>query len=230
VSALPASTTLPADNGDPRTTSEVIISLLPVRPTSVTSIPSEFWYLLAPTPLPHGATPTNDLLGEASSPVAPTSLTYGPVPCSDLRGGCPPVAPTSLTYGAVPSSDLRNEARATTAVYTIDCIHHFCPSGQPTVITMLPFLPKITVKPSGPEPITTQTTMESVVKKDPVKTSYPDVPPKPTQTQPIVLTVSIPSMRPLPQSVATTDPCYRHYCPPCHTTSSQLPGPIFSAK
>ena len=243
MSAPPASSTLPADNGDPRTTSEVIFSVLPApsnsdegwfsvlpMPTSVTDIPSEFWYLLAPT-----------------------SLTYGPVPCSDLRGSCPPVAPTSLTDGAVPSSDRRDEAsspfaHAKTAVYTIDCIHHLCPSGQPTVITMLPFLPKITVKPSGPEPtgnpqtysqtggekreagvltersgldqlpITTQTTMKSVAKRDSDDMSFPDAPPMPTQTQPYLVSFSIPSLSPLPQSVATTDPCYRHYCPPGHST------------
>ena len=244
VSAPPASCTLPADNGDPRTTSEVIFSVLPVPstsdegwfsvlpvPTSVTGVPSEFWYLLAPT-----------------------SLTYGPVPCSDLRGSCPPVAPTSLTDGAVPSSDWRGEAsspfaHATTAVYTVDCIHHLCPSGQPTVITMLPFLPKITVKPSGLEPtgnpqtysqtgdekreagvltersgldqlpITTQTTMKSVAKRDSAEMSFPDAPPKPTQTL-VSFSFSIPSLSPLPQTVATTDPCYRHYCPPGQSTRS----------
>lgn len=246
VSAPPASSTLPADNGDPRTTSEVIFSVLPVPstsdegwfsvlpvPTSVTGIPSEFWYLLVPT-----------------------SLTYGPVPCSDLRGSCPPVAPTSLTDRAVPSRDWRDEAsspvaHATTAVYTIDCIHHFCPSGQPTVITMLPFLPKITVKPSGPEPtgnpqtysqtggekreagvltersgldqlpITTQTTMKSVAKRDSAEMSFLDAPPMPTQTQPYLVSFSIPSLSPLPQTVATTDPCYRHYCPPSQPTRGQ---------
>ncbi|OSS47999.1 hypothetical protein B5807_06576 [Epicoccum nigrum] len=227
-SALPASSTLSADNGDPSTTSEVFFSVQPVQPTSVTGIPSEFWYLLVPT------------------------------------------SSTSLTYGAVPSSDLGDKNSSPVAraspMYTIDCTHHYCPSGMPTVITMMPFLPEITVKPSGPEhthnqfhapgnpqtypqtagekretgvptgpwrrldlpPITMQTTVKSVVTRNP-KISFPDVPPKPTQTQPYPLSVSIPSLSPLPQSVASIDPCYRHYCAPGQSAPAPLTGNNFSA-
>ena len=177
-----------------------------------------------------------------------------------------PCTTEEATASALPASSTlpadNEDPRATTAVYTIDCIHHVCPhfclSGQSTVITVTakPSDRNLTYEISGnPQtyhltytqkdgekreagvlterrgldhlPVTMETILQPTVTKNSAEMSFPDVPPTPTQPLPYIPSDFLSSsLSPLPQTVATTNPCWRHYCPP----GQSAPGQLYSAK
>lgn len=239
--STPPSTPLPTIPGSlvtapvttyPTTSSHFAIPTEPeatIIDTYTESTTSDFAVPSAVDPLPAAAPPVVDGQHELlvycdrqnCVTIRPSDDTYFGIPAPTSGFAMPPEATPPAT--AAPAIDK-------TYTMTIDCNKHYCTSGMQTVYTITPTPYTYTSFPSPtsgfvvpPEPNPVSKALDAGVPIDwwrgPGQPVLPDAPEGingPIQRHSSVSPIL---------SVATNDPCYRHYCPPRHSASKFNPMP-----